>query len=155
MFGKTGTTACKYRYWQSSISQGILFVQWSTEALENFAGKGERKKKLQQWQTMSLKSCQLTDLMEFGCVIWRSLTPNFSYDCDTLILETSDKPLSSSLLAEFRAAVGQILLLHTRHLWQLPGVTVLVIKYTLITWNVPQNMWCWIRLNPCRWEASR
>lgn len=123
-----------------------------------FCGEGGEEKELQQWQAMSLKSCQLTDPMEFGCVIWRSLTPNFSYDCDTLILETSDKPLSSSLLAEFSAAVGQILtdlLLHARHLWQLPGVTVLVIKYTLITWNVPQNMWCWIRLNPCHWEASR
>lgn len=55
-----------------------------------------------------LKSCQLTDIIEFWCVIWRQLTPNFSYDCD-MVLETSDKHLNSSALAESSATVGQTL----------------------------------------------
>ena len=55
-----------------------------------------------------LKSYQLTDITEFWCIIWRQLTPNFSYDCD-MILETSDKHLISSALAESSATAGQTL----------------------------------------------
>lgn len=65
------------------------------EAFEVFAfwGKGEEEKNIATMASNVLKLCQLTDTMKYSCVIWRSLIPNFSDDCDIMILETSDKAL--------------------------------------------------------------
>lgn len=53
-----------------------------------------------------LKLRQMTDVMTFWCVIWRSLTLNFSYDCDIMIPEPVTRFSASPLLAEPSAANG-------------------------------------------------
>ena len=53
-----------------------------------------------------LPSSQLAG-MGLWCIIWKLLTLNFSYDCDTVILETSGKPPDSSLPAAPSSAVGK------------------------------------------------
>lgn len=144
------------------ISQGISFLQWFMEALNIFTlfwARGQEKY-VAIMASNVLKPCQVTGIITSWCVVWKFLTPNFHYDCDIMILETSDR-LSPSLTHPLHWIQGcswantDCIPPGCQALWQQPGVTVLDITYTSINGNVPKSMWRWIRLNPQLWEASR
>lgn len=157
------------------ISQGTSFLQWFMEALDIFTllwARGQERYAAIMASNV-LKPCQLTGILTSWCVIWKVLTPNFHYDCDIMILETSDRISPPPLAASPRPpsppprpptshwiqgcswANTNCIPTACQALWQQPGVAVLDITYTSINRNVHKSMWRWIRLNLQLWEASR